>query len=403
MRFLLVAFALLLPCVAAAQSRSAPSAGNGPPIYTGAIATRSYVPTDNTSSNNSLNSRTTHFARTDIKSVQIVIPNFYTKGGIPETGIGGPATVTACLEYPAGTYIPFKFSGSTTGTIPNGGILTSDSLSISIPFGAEFFTRIHILNSAGIVWTQFSAASAFMSTDAMNFGNNVTDESCSGTISDTFTQIKFFPLAIVGPTTRPSACLYGDSRQSGYGDTADAWGDTGEFARSIGPAYAYINLGTYGDTVSTFLGTGSATNRLAMAQYCTQVFEEYGINDLSIGKTAAELEGYTNQFIALFPGKEVWVATLPPETTSTDGWATTTNQTAASNNTDRINFNTAVRGGNSIVGARGYVEESGVVESGFNSGLWCAPSCTADGVHENIQSAVHEQAASVVPVWGMTR
>ena len=375
-----------------------------PSPYVGQVATRSYMPQEFYNTNNQMMSRVTMFARSNINSLQLVIPNFYvnTSTGV-ETGSGAIASTTACIEYPTGTFIRVKFSGSNTGSVPNGGYLISDPTAVAIPYGAKFFARIWWSSTGGVIITQLSSASSFMSSDAMVFGTTTPDLTCGGTVTTSVAYFGFFPAAVIGQTTRPAVCLYGDSRTLGYGDTADSYGDTGEFARAIGPSLAYINLGVYADEVNWFVTSTNAANRLALAAYCSHATVGYGINDISNSASAAAVEANIATLIGKLPaGMLSWVATLPPETTSTDSWATTANQTAVGTNSVRVTFNAAVRAG-SISGARGYIDEAGVVESGFNSGLWCAPGCTADGVHETQQSSVHEQASSIVPAWNFGR
>jgi hypothetical protein len=368
--------------------------------YLGQVATRSALLNTNGSPNLQQQTRTTHFARTTISSLQIVLPGFYYPGGT-ETAITGPTTVTASVEYPTGTITRITFGNKNTGTVQSGTFLTSDPVQVNIPNGAMFFLRIWTSNANGIIYLN-SAGNPLATTDGWAFGTTTPDLTGGGTVGVSFTGGQYFPAAIIAQTTKPAVCIIGDSRAAGYGDTADAYGDIGELARSVGPAFAYLGMGVGGDQALT--ASTTFANRLVLTQYCSHILYNYGINDLANSRTAAQLIANINTMIGFFPGKPVWVSTLPPEDTSTDSFATTTNQTPVAWNSARVTFNTDVRAGGFIVGARGYVEMAGAVESSLNSGLWAAPGpYTSDGVHELLLGTLHEQAANIVPTGSITR
>jgi hypothetical protein len=404
-----VLWTLLVPAARADQFNYSSNGSGMATPYLGQVATRSSTPDSFASSLKQEQSRSTHFARTNISALQIVVPNFYVTGSGPETGSGSAGTVTASLEYPSGTCTQIKFSGSASGTVPNDGLLLSDALSIAIPNGAQFFVRMHLSFPSGAVYESTTGA-GMMATDGLVVSTTTTPDltlTC-GPVAQGYT-VGFFPAAIIGQTTRPSVLLAGDSRIWGQQDTADAYGDIGGIARSIGPALAYINVAAPGDAVGE--AVVSYANRLALSAYTTHVISAYGINDISGGNSAATIVTNTNTFISFFSGKPVWVTTLPPETTSSDTWATPTrtapsspnNQTLSSFNSVRVTYNTDVRSGTSIVGARGYIDLASLVESGWNSGYWIGPNCTPDGVHESVVCTLLEQAAGVVPVGSITR
>ena len=75
----------------------------------------------------------------------------------------------------------------------------------------------------------------------------------------------------------------------------------------------------------------------------------------------------------------MYQSTVTPFTSSSDGWASTANQTASAGSTERITFNDAVRAG--ISGLLGYFEVADQVESARNSQKWKVPGYTTDGIH----------------------
>lgn len=379
-----------------------PSAGNslGASLpFLGQLATRCGLALANNTTNKQIQTRTTHYARSVINSLQIVIPNYYYPSGI-ETATGAVASVTASIEYPAGVIHRILFSGATTGSIPSGAHLISDAVAVSIPYGAQFFVRIWFSNSAMILF-QSPATGINLATDGIKFGVTTPDLTGGGVVGVDF-NAQFFPAAIIGYTTRPSVCLVGDSRVEGFYDTVDTYGDLGQFARSVGPSLPYINLGVGGDTA--FSASSTFTNRLALSQYCSHVLINYGVNDIATGRTAIQLAANINTLIGLFPAtKPVWVATVPPEASSTDAFVTTTNQTSINNNAVRVTHNTNIRAGGTIIGSRGFIDLASIVESSLNSGLWAAPGFTADGVHETQLACVKIQASNIIPVANFVR
>jgi hypothetical protein len=333
-------------------------------------------------------SRTFHYARQSLTSLQVVIPNFYVNPGVGETAIGAAATVTASIEYPAGTFTQVKFSGSTSGTIANGSYIVSDPVSVTIPNGAFFYTRIYFSNPDGIPYTYYNANQTedFNLGEATTFGTSVTDQTMGGTVASTLETILVYPAAIIAPSQQPAICLVGDSRTMGYGDVAnDVTGDIGTLARYVGPNWAYINMGIYGDTVGTAV-SGSWTNRVTLSAYCTHIIDAYGVNDLSGGTSAATVATDRGLLEAKFStSKIIYGTTIEPETTSTDDWETTTNQTVSSWHAAELSFNATVRSG--LGSERNYIDISRMLDptdSGKLPVITGTPyGCVVDGIHEN--------------------
>jgi hypothetical protein len=371
------------------------TAASGSP-YLGQIATRVIIPNALDTASFFSNSRRAHVARDAIASCQIIIPNFYiTPSG--EQSPGAASTVTASIEYPVGTRTQVKFSGVASRSIPNGSFVVSDAVTVAIPKNSLFFVWIHTANAAGRISSSYSDAPGAFMTEAYEWAaTDPGDKTMSGTItsSDPANGQQWGCCGIIAQTVLGSVYIVGDSRSFGVFDDTNANGDLGEISRAIGPTMGYMNISTPGLQLSTWLS--SNTNQLALSQYCSAVVMQQGLNDLSLGAvTAATLAARRQTALALFPGKKVFETTLPPETNSTDGWATLANQNLttptayAASNTQRIAFNTLVRAGSA--GMAGYFEIADQIESSRNSGLWNCPVAgggtatavyTVDGIHE---------------------
>lgn len=344
------------------------------------------MPANLSTTNKQMQTRTGHFSRDTISALQIVLPNWYTLVGV-ETGVGAVATVTASVEYPSGTFTQILFSGSASGTIADGAQLLSDLCTIAIPKDTQFWIRVYYTNTAGIPYTSCQQGSV---GDVHRIGaSGIVDQTMSGTITNNSGGTGYFPAAILGYTRRASVFLAGDSRTFGQGDTSVLTpGDQGELARSIGPTLAYVNCGIPSERANFWATASNVVNRRAIAAYCSHVVMQHGINDLAAARTDAQLRTDINTMAAYFAGKTIFLTTLAPETTSTDSWATTANQTAVAN------FSTAGNGRRETHNAWRRTVPSGftacfeiadVVESARDSGKWqvdgTASKYTADGVH----------------------
>ena len=127
-------------------------------LYEGLVATRARMMGSPPSvGNHQIMMRSAHFATETLTSIRIVFSNFYNanrNGGSPilDSGRGAAASITASVEYPAGTFTQVKFDGLATGSIPNANVLFSDYMTVSIPSGAQFWVRLFTNNPAGIIF-----------------------------------------------------------------------------------------------------------------------------------------------------------------------------------------------------------------------------------------------------------
>jgi hypothetical protein len=224
------------------------SGGSSAKAYLGQVANNSQIMVNfaTATTGTQLQSRSPHFARDTLTALQIAIPNWYAKAGSNEVGSGATATVTASIEYPAGTCTPLKFAGAASGSIPNGQTLLSDpvALPVTVTNGARFWTRIHFVSAGGIPYNSRLTGNV---AGVMRFGASVADQTVScDTVTASGSDLSFTPLAIVAMTTRPSFLAFGDSRVFGLQDTGDASLDYGEVARGLGSRYGVITAGVPG-------------------------------------------------------------------------------------------------------------------------------------------------------------
>lgn len=365
---------------------------HGNPTYNGVASTRGGILDQLDATNTQMMSRTGTFARDNLTNVQVALSNFYIP--INPTGVetppGAATTVTASIEYPAGVCTQILFSASASGTIPNGGVLFSDVLTISVPKNAKYWVRQYRTNSSGSVYADGAAA-----LDTANMGDAVT-AGASGVVDKTvnctsvtasYTNGSPLPMAIISVTTVPTVCILGDSIAYYLSVNGNTNGDGGIVAPSIGPTFGYANLAVSGDAAFAFLTNN--TQRRKIMPFCSHFIVEYGRNDFFLGQTLAQLKTSLTSIYALTGGR-TFQTTQIPDTTSSDNWTTTGNQTPAAWNADRVTLNDQFRAA-TFGPALGEFDATAQVESALDSGKWrvdspCGPgpgNWTFDGIHPN--------------------
>lgn len=368
--------------------------GGTKPSYIGQVATRAVLPNNTASfgATNQMNARSRHIMRASTNAIAIVLPTWrYNSGPLQDVALGGTATVTASIEYPVNTFTQITWGGATSKVLPDFSNTISDFMTISIPVGAVFFIRVFwqsangFINQTNIVGPQTTQACR----DELNgeryaqAASGLTDLTLGGTITSTNENVGFSPTAIVGRTSSPSVLLFGDSRCEGaYDIYNDASTNIGCLGRAIGPYFPFINIGGFGDGAHNFSTAGHSARRIELAQFCSHIASEMGINDLSNGsRTPAQLAtiDLPNCWALLNAAggqpKRVIQCTLPPITTSTDSWTTTTNQTKMVQEASRLTFNGLVRA--ILAGTVGSMDIASVAESSLNSGFWRIDTITS--------------------------
>lgn len=381
----LTTMAILSGPLAHAQSLSGPSRPTGQ--YVGQVATRTFIPSGRSTNAFQIYSRTTHFARENLSSVQVVLPNFYVGAqNAPSDGSeiiqSQAGTATVSLEKADGTIIRATCGGSTTCNLTAGQpYVTTDPIPVSLAWGEMIRVRQWRSEPGGVL---YMGPNIPYPGDQAAYGATTPDLTAGGTTTAAGTSVGITPAAIIGTTTRPSLCLSGDSGTHGYKDVQgpDATGDNGRVARSIGGQFAYINLGIGSDKASS--AATKYANRLLLFSYCTHSIVQYGANDIINSATAASTQTNVQTLVGLIKPQVktgiVDVTTLPPWSTSSDRFATTAGQTTFVQNSARVTYNNIVRGGG-IAGSRFPLEIATPVETTKDSGIWQV-GFTDDGLHE---------------------
>jgi hypothetical protein len=384
----------------------------GVTTYTGPVATATMIPNNvNTTASQAMMTRKAHYMRSSTSTVQFCYPNWYDSAVTSnnfgqELGSGNSIAVQAWIEYPIGTYTQLTFSSLTTATIATATTLCSDSLTISIPKGSLFYSWTHVTGSGGNNFPYYFTTQTGNPLWYNAGGGEKADAGTSGvptspgTMSDSDSGRQgYWPAAILGSTTQPTFCLVEDSRGSGVEDTEDSSYDLGNIARSIGPAYAYLNMGVSGDRMAAYWASHALRDALITTSGCTNIIDELGTNEFDQQSATnvqweAISQNLMSHMVNTFPSIPIFRATMEPWTTSTDNWESPLpaswgvncgNQTPASFNSTQTTENDHIRSGS--FDSIPYVEIANAVTTATDSGCWKAngysQNYTIGGGHES--------------------
>lgn len=306
---------------------------------------------------------------------------------VPGTDNPDTITITASIEYPAGTFTQVRFGGASSIDVASGAQVMSDMVrELSIPANTTFWERTCVSVASGKKF--YRAFGTHSSGSGVSTGSDLT---MSGTIADSITSC-FGADAVIGtPTILSSTILcIGDSIGVGSGDTFGGFGDNllagGIFGRAVVnvlPNFLWSQTGYRAQSFNIQIWPKLSY----LAQCCTHCVINLGSNDIGGLNGSTDYSTLWTNLNNL--GIKVYQCTCPPRTTSTDGWVTTGNQTKNVSDADRVLFNNAMRAITSPHAAgsplTGFIEVADTVESARDSGLWKA-NYTADGIHGNATS-----------------
>ena len=353
--------------------------GNGAVVIASSLqwrhaATRTRPPIDANASFTGAMYRTIHQAAVDITSLKGVFPNWRFATANP----AGSLSIRVGIEYPLGaTPVRMYFGGAETGVIAPGENLVSDAVVVSIPAGAEFAVRTWYDNKvSGLIFANYCSSSKCIRMDIKN-GVDAVDHTLTTSVAGSAQSAGYMPIALLAPHSSPAVMILGDSRIVGSGDLAST-PDLGWAARSLAAGgVPHANLAKAGTAVTISASTVNWIDQFAaLSVYFTQVLCNYGTNDIASGKSAAQILSAL-ETLSAGVGLPFVQTTIAHRTSSTDGWATTVNQTQISNPSVVNSLNTTL-----LAGVDWAVKAVDVNAEACPTGVW-NPGWTADGIHPN--------------------
>lgn len=289
----------------------------------------------------------------DHSTLAITIGNKYINGPSFQATGNAFTIEDASIESPTGVVVPLTFSGARSKEVPDGTVkVVSDEVGASA-FSLSKFTRgeLYWLKGTGSVpvngnsipttsatvtaytgsqsgWYD-SAATTLSSTDAAGA------YTFTGTALTSGNAIK--PIVIGRPLAddideNPSYYWVGDSLTAGSTDSANGYFGYGAAARAASNygtlPYPLLRYCRSGITASNFTGSGAP-----FAEYCNTGVDALLTNDVS-AETVASMKTLALAVWALIKSTgitRVLRVDFYANTTSTDSWATTANQTYSAN------------------------------------------------------------------------
>ncbi|WP_018762424.1 SGNH/GDSL hydrolase family protein [Arthrobacter sp. 135MFCol5.1] len=325
--------------------------------------------------------RTPHVATVDCCDLRLVYGNSYINGSFIETDGANPVTIKASVEV-NGVIYRVTFGGLQTGTVDPGGKLISDPLGIEIAEGTKFYVRTYSTSAAApqanyACYGNSGSGGWTVTTDLTAPGSAAVGQSAAyvftvRAILGTPTARDRATVAIVGDSIGVGSNDYGDggraSAFTGYSDTGLPAG--GYIVRGLAAKYGWINIGVPSDQAALFTALNGHYRRIAHLSGCTDAIVEYGINDVSAGRTLAQIQADLTTIWNLLArrGMKVRQTTLTPKTTSTDLWSTTGGQGTYGEESVRTQLNDWIR--TTPAPLVGYIEAADLAETSRNAGLW---------------------------------
>lgn len=357
------------------------------------IANRSAIPNSQVASSGGINGRTYQYNRsgkTITTGLQVEWINAIFLSGNWNSN-GGVRTIQgAALEYPIGSpHQRLTFGGANTLAIPDLASGISDPLNplVAIPPNALFGIHSYETNAVNIPYTVGPFKSVTALGDATRQSGTDFSQTQGVAYSDDGSTFNLVPAGIYAKvTSSPEVLMFGDSRNGGAGEGnagQDITGDCGTGPRALGALHPYRRGSSSGMTVQSLAGA-----QVNLFAFLSRVRPDYalidgmGINDLRAGRTApqiiADLTTVVAKIKAQWQNLPVYIATIYPNTTSTDGWTTLVNQTAT---VTAATVNAAIIAG--IPGASGFKDSAAsigdtVTPSKFRIDLG---ALTSDGLH----------------------
>lgn len=364
----------------------------------------------------------------DLQMIQLEYVNW--RNSTAEGDGPGDLTVRASVEAAfGGTRWPVYFGGKRSVVIEPGARVRSDPVGVRIPRNTAFGTVTYRTHAAGVYF--LGRGTIIGLGEGAEDGTTITDKTLAGTITPS-AAFAYGPAQILSWTNQDvaSAAIYGDSisqllqeATSGGTATGDANGNVGFIERALGNTVIGVNMSKGGDTIANLVA--SSRRRLELTgSTCRHGIVQYGAND-----KATALATLQDQYVAAWlaisaTGQRVWQTTITPQSTSTDGWATTVNQTpdpmfgpgskmATLNDWFRDGApmtaayvvlatgttTNAIRAGERGHPLAGYFEIADIMETGRNTGIIKA-GYTADGLHPS--TAMHILMAAGIDIARLT-
>jgi hypothetical protein len=337
--------------------------------------------TDQTTQN-SLNGRKTFVVPTGTGLTDLVVafPAAYWVNTAAETDFPVPYTVTAAIEYPAGTFTPLFANGSRTLTVtPGRSFYRFDPCPIYIPAGATAWIKTFCQWTASHFPLQHWEGMAIFG-DWTNVGTGLSDLTLSATVqSNTVLNAGFASFAVYAHLTNrvPVLGILGDSISAGYStDFPDQLTGALFLEKALINTIPIMSFPRGSDSLQIYTNRhdcrdGFGRNPLTGEAAITDLYLSLCRNDLGVAPNLAALQALYLPILTSWQARGVRVRgmTVTPQSTSSDGWITTANQAANATNPLRVQWNNYLRTNWQALGLTALDDWAWAVDP-TDSGMW---------------------------------
>lgn len=325
-----------------------------------------------------------------------------------------PYTIAKYVEYPSGTFTQVLWGGNTTGTLNTSTrVLTSDTVTITIPAGAQYWEHtINMGSSTPIPVCQLPAfASVLGVTDSQYTAGlgGVPAHQSSGNAGTSHMGSVLITGTIAAPNAK-SVFVFGDSLPFGTDDITGvgAKQSSGYVCRKLddlGVGHAVFTKGGMSASnmaVITSAGSPTFTPLLTRILECaTHVWVMFGSNDLRLGRTQSQLLADYLTIFDSFSGKQIAVGTITPRSDSSNSYINNAGQTPRTDGNwgALTSVNAAIRA--LLPDATHVVEWADTAMTARDSGIWkSSPTVgfvpTTEGTHPTTSMHAYMAANTTV-------
>ncbi|KQN11545.1 hypothetical protein ASE89_14245 [Sphingomonas sp. Leaf30] len=213
-------------------------------------------------------------------------------------------------------------------------LLESDLASVTVPKGAFYRWRVYMVTTTGYYTISKDPVGDPIpaSVACLEYGASVTNKVMGGTIAQTNSAVAWFPVAIVGDSTVPAVLAVGDSICRGANGAWTSAGNHGYIEEAIGNKFGVINVGSYGDTASSFANGANSEKRRALRKYTSlPPIVEYGCNDVNGSTSASSIINNLNTVGAFFSDTGYYRTTITSRSSGAWTLADGSDQTVPTN------------------------------------------------------------------------
>lgn len=355
--------------------------------------------------------RRPHIVAVAVTELRFVYSNWANNGTAAtpnnqDVDTGAAVVIRASVEV-AGTIYRLTFNGAQQVSIDGGAFVVSDPIALDLAAGTTIYSRTFVASGT---WKYNGYTGALPNGGGGYVATTDLTAPGAAAVADTANQILYTPSAIIGTpvSSLTSVLIVGDSIAHGFGDAPGATAYQGRnatypqlagggfIARALYGALGYLQAAIPGDRATDFVVAAGHFRRMAWAASATVMVCEYGRNDVSAARTAAQIEADLVAVWTLGANRKIRVyqTTITPRSTSTDFWRTTGAQTVDATNAVRVAVNAWIRAGapldpatkapvavgtvGALIAGRaghplvGYFEVTNLVETAQDSGIFKA-------------------------------